>query len=319
MPRPEQAGMDLFSWRLTLPRGGRWSRRWCLLTTGGSISFRFLAGSPLMPSLNLDLDYLTNRKVLRLVGLLGPEAFIIPIRLWLYVAKNHPETGRLKGYSIREIESILNWTGQPGTCVKALATTRMMNRDRGKQWSVNDWSEHAGHLIFYKRRASLAAKARWAKLENASSNATSIDASSNASAGHLISTHYSAEDVHEKPSAPAKKPAELTDEQWIVSLQESPAYASLNVKILYEKCRQYFLLRKIVPTRRRFINWLNREDKGMLFPLNQNHVCQVMVLRTGYPAAVRCNDPAYIPKPSERQPSKPMCAGCYGNFLKARP
>lgn len=165
-----------------------------------------------MPSLNLDLDYFTNPKVLRLAGLLGAEAFVIPIRLWCYVAKHHAETGKLVGYSKQEIERIVEWSGEPGRCVDALVAVKLLEKTRAHRpnrsapqtapeqppkhpqtYVVHAWLEHAGHIVYYKRRAKSGAKARWAKYANASSITSSIDvssyASSNAPTSHPISSH----------------------------------------------------------------------------------------------------------------------------------
>ena len=71
-----------------------------------------------MPYLNLDLDWFGHRKAVRLVGLLGQGADLYPIKLWAYVGKHHAETGRLEGYSEREIESICGWQGEPGKLVQ---------------------------------------------------------------------------------------------------------------------------------------------------------------------------------------------------------
>lgn len=60
-----------------------------------------------MPYLNVDLDYFSHRKAVRLIGLIGSQHVAVPIKLWAYVGKHHCEDGSLKGYSVQEIESII--------------------------------------------------------------------------------------------------------------------------------------------------------------------------------------------------------------------
>ena len=79
-----------------------------------------------MPSLNLDLDYFSHPKILRLVGRVGPEHVAVPIRLWCYVGKYHCETGILAGYSPHALESVLLWTGEPGKLIAALLSEKLL-------------------------------------------------------------------------------------------------------------------------------------------------------------------------------------------------
>lgn len=128
-----------------------------------------------MPYLNVDLDYFTHPKVVRLIGLLGPQHVSVPIRLWCYVGKHHCDDGALKGYSTQEIESILGWKGQKGDLIAALVKVGFLDvllNAETETYQVHDWLEHAGHLAAFKKRAKASAEKRWGKL--ASSNATSI-------------------------------------------------------------------------------------------------------------------------------------------------
>jgi hypothetical protein len=114
----------------------------------------------IVPYLNLDLDYWTNRKTVRLIGLLGVGAEILPLRLWTYVAKHHPETGHLKGYMAEELESAAGWTGIKGKMVDAMLTVGFLE-NIGDGFKVHGWLDHAGHLAAFKKRAKTAAKRRW--------------------------------------------------------------------------------------------------------------------------------------------------------------
>ncbi len=115
-----------------------------------------------MPALNLDLDYFTHPKIVRLTGLIGAEHVAIPIKLWCYTAKYHCASGILEGYSKHEIESALGWTGPSELLVDALLKVGLLET-KGKNYVVHDWKEHAGHFTVYKKRAKTAAKKRWDK------------------------------------------------------------------------------------------------------------------------------------------------------------
>lgn len=115
-----------------------------------------------MPSINLDLDYFSHPKTLRLVAMLGNGAELAPIRLWCHCGKFHKKTGELKDYSESEIEGICGWVGERGKLVEALLATKFISKNRGG-WMINDWSEHNGHLEVFEKRARDAAQIRWSK------------------------------------------------------------------------------------------------------------------------------------------------------------
>src|SRR5689334_22972130 len=123
-----------------------------------------------MPSLNLDLNYFGHRKTLRLEAILGKGAAELPLRLWTYCGKYHPDTGQFIGYSEAEIEGIAKWWGEPGMLIKTLSRPEILLLEKiDGGYQIHDWKEHAGHLWAFKRRAKTAAKKRWKKY--ASSNA----------------------------------------------------------------------------------------------------------------------------------------------------
>ena len=55
----------------------------------------------------------------------------------------------------------------------------------------------------------------------------------------------------------------LTDEEWLQSLTANPIYQGIDVKAVYGKMQVWCETNHKTPTRRRFINWLNRTDKPM--------------------------------------------------------
>ena len=116
-----------------------------------------------MPYLNVDLAFFTHRKTIRLVGLLGRGAEVLPIKLWSYCGMHHAESGKLTSYGSEEIESVVGWWGEKGRAVEAMLTVCFLERDDSGNFQVHDWFEHAGHLAAFKKRAKSAAKKRWAK------------------------------------------------------------------------------------------------------------------------------------------------------------
>lgn len=123
--------------------------------------------------LNLDLDYFSHPKTVRLIGLLGKGAEVLPIRLWCYCGKYHVESGKLASYSTEEVEAAVGWWGKSGDMVKAMIKVGFLEELNG-EYKLHDWEDHEGHLLALKERGKTAAKARWDKarvVSNATSNA----------------------------------------------------------------------------------------------------------------------------------------------------
>lgn len=132
-----------------------------------------------MADLNLDLNYLDHPKTMRLVSMLGADAELLPIRLWIFVAKYHAENGALSGYSEAEIEARIKWRGKAGQALEALVACRFLDRTEDG-FAVHDWLNHQGHIDAFKKRSQKAAATRWKKargdlvLEECLTNAPSI-------------------------------------------------------------------------------------------------------------------------------------------------
>jgi hypothetical protein len=115
-----------------------------------------------MANLNLDVNYPDHPKTRRLKTMLGKESEYLPIKLWLYVGRLHPE-GHLKDYNGQEIEAIVEWGGTPGAFIEAMERVEWLKKDEKNGYKLIGWKEHQGHLIAFKRRGKIAAKARWNK------------------------------------------------------------------------------------------------------------------------------------------------------------
>lgn len=67
------------------------------------------------------------------------------------------------------------------------------------------------------------------------------------------------------PSAPAVSPkpakVELTDDQWLAEIAADSAYAHVSIPTEWAKMHRWCSANRKQPTRRRFINWINRIDR----------------------------------------------------------
>lgn len=70
-----------------------------------------------------------------------------------------------------------------------------------------------------------------------------------------------------------------SDEDWINELETKPAYKHINVLLEFSKMSAWCEANKKQPTRRRFINWLNRVDTVMQTP-KATHVIESTIDRT---------------------------------------
>lgn len=62
---------------------------------------------------------------------------------------------------------------------------------------------------------------------------------------------------------PASKPPKQTDDEWLAGLAASPAYEGIDVHREHAKLIAWCSTNSKQPTRRRFINWLNRCERPM--------------------------------------------------------
>lgn len=69
------------------------------------------------------------------------------------------------------------------------------------------------------------------------------------------------------PAAPKKaKTPELSDADWMASLAKSPAYKGLDVHVQFSKMTFWCETNGKLPSRKRFVNWLNRSEKPLAAP-----------------------------------------------------
>lgn len=228
-----------------------------------------------MPDLNLDVNFRDHPKTRRLVAMLGKDSEWMVVKLWLYVARIHPE-GDISDYTGQEIEALVDWGGTPGAFVEAMEKVEMLSKNSKNKFKLLGWKDHQGHLVAYKVRGEKAAKARWSKalgrchkhttsIPQALLNSTPSNAPTDGADGADVTNGANVTDTKlaatAEPSPASQK--DLSQDDWLKMLSADPAYEGLDVPIQFARMVQWCKTNGKQPTRRRFINWLNRADKPM--------------------------------------------------------
>lgn len=155
-----------------------------------------------MPDLNLDRDYLEHPKTMLLAADLGDWAEILPIRLWLYTAKYHAETGIISGPPAKLLEARLKWRGEKGKGIEALVEHGFLERIEDG-FVVHDFVDRNEHIKALSERNRAAAKSRWAKIRDPS-------CTGNADASKKHASALPAECIGNAPTNQPPKPSEPT-------------------------------------------------------------------------------------------------------------
>ncbi len=133
--------------------------------------------------------------------------------------------------------------------------------NHGKYRAIRD-----AEAIKESKRISIAKKRARVKSENVDSNVEKVDRSrANAEADTESDNIKTARTTKVVP----------TDEEWLNGLKTDPTYSHLNVAVEYGKMMRWCETAKKKPSRRRFINWINRAE----VPLDSG------VKRSGYKEA----------------------------------
>lgn len=114
--------------------------------------------------IRLQMSFYSNTKVKKLQRLLGSDAVLSLVFLWLYTAENRPH-GELRGMDIHDIALAGQYPGEAEVFVSTLHEIGFLNK-RGKLFSVHDWEINnpwAANAPERKKQAQDAAKARWLK------------------------------------------------------------------------------------------------------------------------------------------------------------
>jgi hypothetical protein len=105
----------------------------------------------------VDVDYFEHPKTLMLVGLIGPQADVFPLRLWRWCAL-YARDGVVKG-GRAQLESVVKWSGESGQLHKALVKCGFLEKD-GK--TVHDWHFHIGRSIYLYEQKKLRQRQKYA-------------------------------------------------------------------------------------------------------------------------------------------------------------
>lgn len=114
-----------------------------------------------MSQINVHDSYFDNIKSKRLRARLGDLADVIPIRLWCYAAKHHPQDGTFKNYSAEEIASLINYNGCAKTMLLALLEFEFLDTTPEGWYKIHQWEDYQGHIISFSHRGKENAKKRW--------------------------------------------------------------------------------------------------------------------------------------------------------------
>jgi biotin operon repressor len=79
------------------------------------------------------------------------------------------------------------------------------------------------------------------------------------------------ESVSRAPARSTSRKPKACDEEFLEELQANPAYRLLNVRECFHRMDVWCRVKGKQPTRARFINWLNREDRPMALPERNGH------------------------------------------------
>jgi uncharacterized protein YdaU (DUF1376 family) len=97
---------------------------------------------------------------------------------------------------------------------------------------------------------------------NGLSSSSSSSSSSPCTVSSLSETDKEETEASRGKPRSASRPT-TCDDDFLEELQQNPAYSMFDVRLVYLRMEAWCKARKKLPTRRRFINWLNNEDKPM--------------------------------------------------------
>jgi hypothetical protein len=145
------------------------------------------------------MSFRGHRKRRRLQMLLGAEAVLCLIDLWIAAAVSRPR-GILDGWDELDIAIEAGWQGDPAEFVNALVTSGFLDR-QGDVYALHDWEENQPWAVGAEARsekARRAAQARWGKAEQSQEDAGSKQP---ACPEHAPSMHQAC-DQHANRNAP---------------------------------------------------------------------------------------------------------------------
>jgi len=122
--------------------------------------------------MNTDIRLLTSfkghRKRIKLYRMLGPDAVLSLIDLWLTIAQDAPD-GNIGEWTDEDIIIASGYGGNAAAYTAALIACGWLEKNEAGKYSIHDWNEHQGWASKAKLRseaAKVAAEYRWSKRQN---------------------------------------------------------------------------------------------------------------------------------------------------------
>jgi len=70
----------------------------------------------------------------------------------------------------------------------------------------------------------------------------------------------------DEPKPKRKTPEPADDETWLTELAANPLYVGLNLRLELAKMQVWCQTNRCLPSRRRFVNWINKAERGLIAP-----------------------------------------------------
>ncbi len=125
--------------------------------------------------------FFSHVKTKKLIRRAGYEAAFRFIQLWTEVRKTNPD-GQLPGYTIEDIELLVDWGGTPELLVRSLVEVGYLD-ETPEGFAVHDWRDHQPHAYKTKIRSDAGkrgAAKRWGHLPSGNEEADAKQAGSKA-------------------------------------------------------------------------------------------------------------------------------------------
>lgn len=118
--------------------------------------------------IRIDVDYPGHPKTRLLMSLIGPEADVYPIRLWIEAAKYAPE-GVIKG--VATLEQWCSWRGKPNQLFDALCRAGFIeHQKRNSRILIHNWRDRSGHYVILYMEKKRKQRVKYARMKDAEDN-----------------------------------------------------------------------------------------------------------------------------------------------------
>lgn len=179
-----------------------------------------------------------------------------------------PGLARIAGVPLSEVEAALaKFTGpDPYSRTKDNDGRRIAEIDGG--WELLNHAKYRSMASREDSKAQAADRQRRKRERDESRSVTPCHAPSrsvtDSHASVTQSLHIAeAEAEAEKDVGASAKPAPTSDEDFIASLETNEAYTGIDIRREFVRMKTWCDVNRKKPTKRRFVNWLNRADRPM--------------------------------------------------------